>query len=171
MRLTRPPRDYVSLDEFHDDLPDVDRRLSPTRDFGEWIETYAPNGPLFTITYVEQTHELIEVNGDNGRVRVLAIFDDADELDVVMQGWQDAGTIPWLRGRLELAAVQYVCGRCVARGRQPGYSFIDTQECPVCGHRSWSVDPAHELVRIRAPKETAALARQHADFLTAKESS
>lgn len=170
MRLLRPPRDYPSLDAFHDDLPDVDRRLSSVREYGNWIETYAPNGPYFAVSYVEQTHELIEVNGDTGTVRVLAIFEDADELDVVMEGWRDRGTIPWLRNRLELAAPKYVCGHCEARGELPEFSFDESKPCRQCRHMAWSLDPDHERARIRRPEEAIARAKRYADALT-KESS
>lgn len=154
MRLIRPPRDYASIDAFYDELPDVDRRLSTEREYGvEWTEPYSKTFPTFRVSLVQMTGELYELNQSTGAVRVLAIFDAPEEAEFVLAGWAEhcgQGGFAWLRDRLERAVPRYICGNCVARGRNPDTSFDPDAKCRNCRH-GMTLDPEHEANRLRRP--------------------
>jgi hypothetical protein len=96
---------YQSLSNFY--RADVRRRSSREQDVGLWWRIGA-NGPVYRAAWVRETGELYvtrlgRAQDGRGEVVVLGRARDRDQLEAVLEGWQDVCPQPdsmtWLRHR------------------------------------------------------------------------
>jgi hypothetical protein len=100
-----PPTRYRSLANFY--TADPRRVLSRERDVGLWWRESAA-GPLHRAAWVQDTGELYLVrlgspDDGGGQVELLAVVEDQERLESVLEGWREQcgapGSLRWLRER------------------------------------------------------------------------
>lgn len=162
MKVHRPPIYYPSVDAFYAELPDVDRRLSVEHDLGvHWTQPGEPRGPSYRMSLVLNTHELVIVQLDarhsrsgwgirasgQGELRVLATFDDNQQAERALEGWEHhcgSEGLRWVRRTLDACLPDYYCTLCSATG----FAEIthDPEEwCSRCRRRSWEQTPDSKM--------------------------
>jgi hypothetical protein len=112
---------YRSLSNFY--KADVRRRSSRELDVGLWWRIGA-NGPVYRAAWVRETGELYvtrlgRLQDGGGEVFVLGRALDRDQLEAVLEGWQDVCPQPdsmtWLRHRAARLAQRQEPARSLAR--------------------------------------------------------
>jgi hypothetical protein len=94
VKLLTPPLHYRTLEDFFSEVPDVDRRLSPSVSFGDgWTE---PNErgwtwPRSQLRWFRRTGELIVVRhhrfSRRDTVKVIAVIEGRAEIERILDGW------------------------------------------------------------------------------------
>lgn len=149
MKIHRPRLRYETVDLFYDELPVVDRRLSPEHDLGVWwTNPGEPRGPHFRLSLMLNTHELFTVclDGhywrryrDAPRVEVLATFDGNEQAERALHGWEHhcgPEGLRWLHRRLDALEPQWYCTICMRLGRSE-ITSDPSERCAFCGKRYW----------------------------------
>jgi len=117
-----PPTRYRSLANFY--TADPRRVLSRERDVGLWWRESAA-GPLHRAAWVQDTGELYLVrlgppDDGGGQVELLAVVEDQERLESVLEGWREEcgspNSLRWLRERAARLGerVRVVRGRVTA---------------------------------------------------------
>jgi hypothetical protein len=162
--LTDKANRYQSLSNFYH--ADVRRRCSREQDVGLWWRIGA-NGPLYRAAWVIDTGELYvtrlgRLQDGNGEVVVLGRARNRDQLEAVLDGWQDVCPQPdsmtWLRHRAAgLAPPQKpdpsLARAQASRDRGRGSGSVSRRwrrDAPSLAPRDSAVHPPHSSVRVNA---------------------
>jgi hypothetical protein len=151
--LTDRANRYQSLSNFY--AADARRRTSREQDVGLWWRIGA-NGPVYRAAWVRETGELYVTRlgrpqDGGGEVFVLGLARDSDQLEAVLEGWQDVCPQPdsmtWLRHR----------AGGLARPQKPDPSLARAQPLRERGRASGSVSRRRQRgAASLAPRASAA---------------
>lgn len=99
---------YPSIEAFYDEAPPEERRFSPEVDFGVfWTDepgpaVYANALPLWRVSWVENTGEVIAVEHRSGEVRVYGAVEGRDNVEMLFGDWAEhcgVGGLAWVADR------------------------------------------------------------------------
>jgi hypothetical protein len=162
--LTDRANRYQSLSNFYQ--ADVRRRSSREQDVGLWWRVGA-HGPLYRAAWVRDTGELYvtrlgRLQDESGEVVVLGRARNRNQLEAVLDGWQDACPQPdsmtWLRHRAAGLARPQKPDASLARAPIPqrhdrGSGSVSGRRrrgAPSPSPRAPATRPAHRSVRVNA---------------------